>query len=93
MKEFNVYVESVVYAKSVVTTLKLNCVKTELDVTEIKLPRPLNYKLSKSWFAQKIAKELGESNCTGVPTRTCQISATFPLPGEACLGDHSHVND
>ena len=47
--------EIVVYAKSVVTALKLNCVKTELDVTEIKLPRPLNYTLSKSWFSQKIA--------------------------------------
>ena len=35
-------VEIVVHAKSMVTALKLNCVKTEVDVTEIKLPQPLN---------------------------------------------------
>ena len=31
-------------------------------MTEIKLPRPLNQKLSKSWFAQKIAEALGEAS-------------------------------
>jgi len=40
------------------TELKLNCVKTEVDVTETKFPRPLNQTLSKSWFAQKIAEAL-----------------------------------
>ena len=58
MNKFNV--EIVVHAKSVVTALKLNCVKTEVDLTEINLPRPLNRTLSKSWFAKKIAEALGE---------------------------------
>ena len=47
-----------VHAKSVETELKLNCVKTEVDVTETKFPRPLYQTLSKSWFAQKIAEAL-----------------------------------
>ena len=47
-----------VHAKSVETELKLNCVKTEVDMTETKRPRPLNQTLSKSWFAQKIAEAL-----------------------------------
>ena len=52
--------EIVVHNKSMVTTLKLNYVKTEVDVTEIKLPQPLNQTLSKSWFSQKIAEALRE---------------------------------
>ena len=58
VNEFNDEIE--VQAKSVETKLKLNCVKTEVDVTETKLPRPLNQTLSKSWFAQKIAEALRE---------------------------------
>ena len=51
--------EIAVHAKSVETELKLNCVKTEVDVMETaKFPRPLNQTLSKSWFAQKIAEAL-----------------------------------
>jgi len=50
--------EIAVHAKSVETELKLNCVKTEVDVTETKFPRPLYQTLSKSWFAQKIAEAL-----------------------------------
>ena len=49
-----------VHAKSVETKLKLNCVKTEVDMTETQVPRPLNQTLSKSWFAQKIAEALRE---------------------------------
>ena len=49
-----------VHANSVETELKLNYVKTEVDVTETKFPRPLNQTLSKSWFGQKIAEALRE---------------------------------
>ena len=38
----------------------LNYEQTEVDVTEIYLPRPLNKTLSKSWFAQKIAEAIRE---------------------------------
>ena len=42
MNKFNV--EIVVHDKYVETAVKLNCVQTEVDVTEIPLPRPLNGK-------------------------------------------------
>ena len=58
MNKFNVQI--VFHAKSEVTALKLNCVKTEVDVTEISLPRPPNKTSSKSWYAQKIAEALGK---------------------------------
>ena len=56
MNKFNVEIE--VHAKSVETAVELNFVQTEVDVTEILIPRPLIRTLSKSWFSQKIAKAL-----------------------------------
>ena len=48
--------ETLVHAKSVVTALKLNYLKTVVDETEIKLPQLLN----QTWFAQKFAEALRE---------------------------------
>ena len=50
--------EIVVHARYVETAVKLNIVQTEVDVTEILIPRPLIRTLSNSWFSQKIAKAL-----------------------------------
>ena len=58
MNEFTVKI--VVHNKPVENAVNLNCMQTEVDVTEIPLPRPLNGTLSKSWLAQKIAETLGE---------------------------------
>ena len=50
----------VFHAKYVETAMKLNCVKTEVDVMEISIQRPPSKTLPKSWFSQKIAEALVE---------------------------------
>ena len=79
MNLFNEEAEFHAVTKYVETAVKLNCVQTEVAVTEIPLPQSQGFPLYKPWLAQKIAAALGEAQlCTQVPKRTCQIQVKSP---------------